>query len=253
MILFARYRASGPPVAVQAACVGQMFEGDSFTVCPVDSSHQILTLALRNADGTPLRSFAALADRLGAQSQRVDFAMNAGMFGETGEPIGLYVENGIQQHALNRRDGPGNFHMKPNGVFWVDARGPHIDTTDTFAARTDARPVFATQSGPMLVANGTVNAQFAPDGASRYVRNGVGMTASGQPVFAISSAPVSFGKFARFFRDALHCRDALYFDGAVSSLWDQPSGRMDSGVAIGPMVLVSEPTAESGKSKPRTR
>ena len=33
----------------------------------------------------------------------------------------LYVENGVQAHRLNRADGPGNFHLKPNGVFWQSA------------------------------------------------------------------------------------------------------------------------------------
>jgi uncharacterized protein YigE (DUF2233 family) len=33
-------------------------------------------------------------------------------------------------------------------------------------------------------------------------------------LFAISDAPVSFGRFARLFRDELHCRDAVFLDGA---------------------------------------
>jgi len=49
--------------------------------------------------------------------------MNAGMYGEDGRPIGLYVEQGERQRRINLRDGGGNFHLKPNGVFWVDEEG----------------------------------------------------------------------------------------------------------------------------------
>jgi uncharacterized protein YigE (DUF2233 family) len=48
--------------------------------------------------------------------------MNAGMFDENGRPIGLAIVGpGRRVHGINLRDGPGNFHMKPNGVFEVDA------------------------------------------------------------------------------------------------------------------------------------
>jgi uncharacterized protein YigE (DUF2233 family) len=43
---------------------------------------------------------------------------------------------------------------------------------------------------------------------------------------------------ARLLRDSLGCRDALYLDGAVSSLWDRPAGRRDRRAELGPMVLV---------------
>ena len=54
----------------------------------------------------------------------------------------------------------------------------------------------------------------------------------------ISEDAVSFGRFARFFRDGLGCRNALYLDGAVSSLWDPEAGRRDSSRPLGPMVAV---------------
>ena len=61
--------------------------------------------------------------------------MNAGMYSLKARPIGLYVEDGVERHALNRRAGGGNFHMLPNGVFWTDASGAHVATTDRFADR----------------------------------------------------------------------------------------------------------------------
>ena len=170
----------------------------------------------------------------------IAFAMNAGMFDDRGQAIGLLVANGRQLHPLNRRSGPGNFHLMPNGVFYGDAEGWHLATTDAYSAAQPAGPIsFATQSGPMLVVDGELNAAFSPDGDSRYVRNGVGIDPHGAAWFAISEEPVSFGRFARLFRDRLHCRQALYFDGYVSSLWDPATGRRDDAHPLGPIVVVA--------------
>ncbi len=49
---------------------------------------------------------------------------------------------------------------------------------------------------------------------------------------------MSFGKLARFFRDELGVKNALYLDGTVSALWNPPTDRLDSGTPIGPIVVV---------------
>jgi uncharacterized protein YigE (DUF2233 family) len=184
----------------------------------------------------PLRSFVALEQVLGERASKVRFAMNAGMFDEDGRPIGLAISEGKEDKGINRRSGSGNFHMQPNGVLLVRQSGrAEVLTTGEFAPDKDIR--MATQSGPMLVIDGKVNPRFDADGRSRYVRNGVGVGADGVPVFVISDAPVSFGKFARLFAGPLECRNALYFDGSVSSLWDPANGRMDGIVPIGPMIV----------------
>jgi uncharacterized protein YigE (DUF2233 family) len=90
----------------------------------------------------------------------------------------------------------------------------------------------------MLVIDGALNPALQRDGPSRHVRNGVGVCARGT-LFVISASAVSFGKFARFFRDALHCRDALYLDGYVSSLWAPHIKRLDNRFDLGPMIVVS--------------
>jgi uncharacterized protein YigE (DUF2233 family) len=41
-------------------------------------------------------------------------------------------------------------------------------------------------------------------------------------------------------RDELNCHNALFLDGAVSSLWAPASARLDSGYPLGPLVVVSE-------------
>jgi uncharacterized protein YigE (DUF2233 family) len=198
------------------ACTEQMFENDAFIVCPLDPQRQDVRLVWQDAKGVPYRGFSALARDVNTAS--VGFAMNAGMYNNTGAPIGLYVENGQDSHAINTNDGPGNFHLKPNGVFWVDGAGaPHVASTDAYIAEAP-EAVFATQSGPMLVIDGALHPAFDHDGDSRHIRNGVGVH-DGKAWFVISARPVSFGKFARFFRDELGNANALYLDGAVSSLW----------------------------------
>ncbi len=225
---------------VTAACAERRFEGTSFTVCAFDPARHDLSFHLADRSGAPLRTFAALSTRLGDEARRVVYAMNAGMYDASGNPVGLYVEDGKRVHALNRNPGPGNFHLRPNGVFWSDKAGFHIATTDDFAALGNSSPNLATQSGPMLVISGKLHPDFAPDGSSRHIRNGAGIDSKGRPWFVISDSPVSFGKFARLFRDHLGCPNALYFDGLVSSLWDAGSGRIDQGFPLGPLLVVSE-------------
>lgn len=178
--------------------------------------------------------------RLGSRSEEVSFAMNAGMYDEDGRPIGLAIVEGKQKHAINRNKGGGNFHLMPNGVFQVRKDGSaEIVTSEAWRPSPTIR--FATQSGPMLVIDGKLHPAFEPDGTSRYVRNGVGIGPNGRPLFVISEEQVSFGKFARFFRYALKARNALFFDGAVSALWDPANGRRDITKPLGPMVIVFKP------------
>lgn len=225
--------------ALARACAERTFEGSRFIVCTFDSARDELHLAVKGADGTALRGFVRLAEELGPDAARVQFAMNAGMYGVDGFPIGLYIENGSTLRRLNRvQNARGNFYMQPNGVFSLDRDGTvHVETTDAFAAR-NASPQWATQSGPMLVTGGRLNPNISDDGPSRNVRNGVGATGAHTAAFVISNDPVSFGRFARFFRDVLHCKDALYFDGAISSVWVPSLNRRDTPHTLGPMVVV---------------
>ena len=166
--------------------------------------------------------------------------MNAGMFDESGNAIGLLVEDGKQLRAINRRKGGGNFHLMPNGVFLVRRDGSAaVVTSEAYAPSKDI--LFATQSGPMLVIDGKLHPAFDRDGTSKHFRNGVGIGPDGTPVFVISADPVSFGKFARFYRDSVKAKNALFFDGAVSSLWDPAAHRMDSHAPLGPMVVAFRP------------
>ena len=222
-----------PAHAVASACEQRRFEGSAFTACRYDRRRHEIALFVGP------RSLAALDRQLGPRAAALRFAMNAGMYDEEGDPIGLYVAEGEERHAINRRRGDGNFHMLPNGALTVDRDG-RVAIVPAERYDPAERPRWATQSGPMLVIDGALHPAIRPNGDSLHVRNGVGVADPGTAWFVISDEPVSFGRMARFLRDGLGCPNALYFDGSVSSLWDRPAGRRDAYDRLGPLVAVFE-------------
>jgi uncharacterized protein YigE (DUF2233 family) len=228
---------TGLAFPAQAACDAVRTETADYTVCryaPADGAIETFSLT---PDGSPIGSFGALESMLAEEGRTLAFAMNGGMFGDDLKPIGLYVEDGKLAKKLNRRGGSGNFHLKPNGVFYVKGGKAFVLETEAYA-KARPKPDFATQSGPMLVINGKIHPKLSPRGTSRKIRNGVGVTESGEAVFAISEGYVTFHEFASLFRDRLGAKNALFLDGSVSSLYAPELGRRDGLVSIGPMVGV---------------
>ena len=244
----ARVQVSGAPAAsptpsptpsiasqVESSCRSVIFENTPLTDCiAIPERHRIAT-ALAGPDGN-YGSLAAFARSRDART--IAFAVNAGMFDEEGDPVGYFVEGGDRSQELNTADGEGNFHMKPNGVFYGTGDSWEIRTAEDFRANVTERPQFGTQSGPMLVVNGKLHPEIRDDGPSRTIRNGVGIDEQGRAHFVISAAPISFGKLARFYRDELGVKNALYLDGSVSQLWNPATERIDGGAPIGPILVV---------------
>jgi prepilin-type processing-associated H-X9-DG protein len=229
-------RLAAAPAAAESRpdlCRTVAAQGESFTVCTIDLRRQRLRLFWLQGDGRPYGSLGTLAEKQGG---RLGFAMNAGMYDKDQAPVGLYVEEGREMRHVSTADGPGNFHLKPNGVFWV--RGERAGVIDTpHYLRAKIRPDYATQSGPMLVIDGQIHPKIAADGPSQKIRNGVGVPEDGHvAIFAISERPVTFGAFARLFRDDLGCRNALFLDGSVSSLYAPGLGRSDISRPLGPLI-----------------
>jgi uncharacterized protein YigE (DUF2233 family) len=172
--------------------------------------------------------------------------MNAGMFHPDFQPVGLFVSEGRERHPIELAHGEGNFFLQPNGVFLVTADGPRVIESAAWP-RIDRRDVrLATQSGPLLVKDGALTPPVASPSTSLRTRNGV--CANGpEAIFVISDAPVSLHDFARYFRDVLHCRDALYLDGAISSLYAPSRHRDDDFVDLGPLIGVVEDLPATGR------
>ena len=108
---------------------------------------------------------------------------------------------------------------------------------------------FATQSGPLLVIDGEVNSRsYHPDnspvglyryGGSKKYRVAVGSRDRNLVVFAISESEVSFGEFARLFRDKLRCKNALFLDGgSATSFYSPVLGRNGNFLPLGPIIGV---------------
>lgn len=227
-----------PAASAHAACRSLEANGARYTVCTFDTREAQIGLYNLDPQGQPLATFAALDAVLAAQGQTLTFAMNGGMFGEDLKPIGLYVQDGRQAHRLNRRSGPGNFHLKPNGVFYGVGGKVGVTDTDSYAG-LGLTPDFATQSGPMLVVDGKIHPAFSASGTSRKIRNGVGVKDEHTAIFVISENSVNFYDFAMLFRDTLGCANALFLDGTISSLYAPELNRNDSFMPLGPMIGVT--------------
>ena len=245
-------RTVGDEVAQSAPvspCQPVLFEDSALTHCIADPARHAIRTALADREGAPYRSLAAYAQSRPSTAPPVAFAMNGGMYEAGGQPVGYYVEQGERLQRLNRAQGPGNFHLLPNGVFFGDERGGwHVLAADAFARDVASRPAFGTQSGPMLVVDGELHPSLDPDGASRKIRNAVGVDRQGRAHFVISEAPLSFGKLARYYRDVLKTPNALFLDGSVSQLWDPAHGLIDGGAPLGPLIVVE--VAQNAPAQP---
>lgn len=212
----------------------------SYTVCTADPASDDIRLFRTAPDGTVLGSFDRVNLMLGAKGDTLHLAMNGGMYHGDRSPVGLYIEDGVTQKPAVASDGPGNFGLLPNGIFCVEKHGAQVIETRAYLANPPTCR-FATQSGPMLVIDGALHPRFLPDSTSRYIRNGVGVTATGTVVMAISEQPVTFHEFGQLFRDRLQTPNALYLDGKVSRLYAPSLGRNDIGLPLGPILGVVSP------------
>jgi uncharacterized protein YigE (DUF2233 family) len=217
-------------IASNAAAVDSrlVHVGDSdYRVVTIDLATDPLELVWLDAEGRAYASIDALRGAVEARGRTLLFATNAGMYDRSNRPLGLTIAAGKTLRPLNSAQGSGrsgNFGMPPNGVFYVDAHA-HAGVARTASWRSlgiDAR--VATQSGPMLVVDGEINPAFIEASESRKWRSGVCAPSPDRAVFAVSVAPVTFHAFARVFRDALGCRDALFLDGTLSQIYTASDG-----------------------------
>lgn len=165
--------------------------------------------------------------------------MNAGMYHGDFTPVGLFVSEGHELTPLNTSSAPGNFFLKPNGVFLIGPRGAAVVETSEYP-KIPGPITLATQLGPLLLRRGQIHPAFRPNSQNRLIRNGVGVPSPGVVIFAISQDPVTFHEFATFFRDSLQCPDALFLDGTVSSLHSPSLNRSDFRMDLGPIIGVVE-------------
>ena len=239
--------AHGP----QPHCAAENYKGNDYTVCTFDPSMSDIRLFLNDENGAVFGSFDAVNEQLAKTGEKLVFAMNAGMYHKDRSPVGLYIEGGEQKQKINIKPGRGNFHMLPNGVFWLSQieddiatyKSAGVASTQTYVAQSK-NVMDATQSGPMLVINGVMHPKFKSNSTSLKIRNGVGQ--KGDTLFFVKSeVPVNFHDFASFYKDELKAQNALYLDGTISRLYAPNLGRNDFGAKLGPIVGVVVPKVTS--------
>lgn len=232
-----------PSTVFAIDCAPFEFQGVEAIVCRVDLRHARLRIFNQASDGRPFKYFSAVNRDLQRTGERLVFAMNAGMYHSDYSAVGLLVSDGKEQHSLNLDSAAGNFFLKPNGVFLVTEHGASVVESSRYAT-LHTNVELATQSGPMLVIDGAIHPAFQEDSTSRYVRNGVGVLSPYEVVFAISERPVTFHEFATLFRNGLGCKDALFLDATVSSLYSTHLDRNDVRAALGPIIGITGPIEE---------
>lgn len=213
--------------------------GKRVTVCRVNVLKEKLQLFWRDDNGHPLKSFTGINTWLASQGKKLCFAMNAGMYHGDFSPVGLFVSDSKPFTELNTANAEGNFFLKPNGVFLITDSGASVIETSEYL-RVHERVILATQSGLLLMRKDVIHPAFNQSGVSRLYRNGVGVPSPDIAIFAISEEPVNFYEFATMFRDLLHCPDAIFFDGTVSSLFSTHLNRNDKKMDLGPIIGITE-------------
>jgi uncharacterized protein YigE (DUF2233 family) len=216
------------------ACERIEHDAEYYIVCSVDLRQHRLAVFWRGPNGEAYGSLSNLNRHLQQKGEKPLFTMNAGMYHAELNPVGLYVENSREFTRASTTNGPGNFHLKPNGIFFISGGKAGVLETSQYLRR-GVKAELATQSGPMLVINNRLHPKFPSEGVSRKVRNGVGVRDGDSVFFAISESAVTFTDFARLFRDKLKTPNALFLDGSVSSI-TAPGIERTGYRSLGPLI-----------------
>jgi uncharacterized protein YigE (DUF2233 family) len=223
------------------------FQDKSYSVYIVNPHKNKINL-YNKKEGGGFYDFASINKHLNRQGKVMLFAMNAGMYMKNREPEGLFIQNGEIRKPLNLKKeipGPSNFYnLRPNGVFAIDElNNPYVVVTEDFPELAKREHIsLATQSGPMLVIKGEINAHFTEGSRNLHIRNGVGINQNGKVVFVVSNEPVNFYEFSQLFRDVLNCDDALYLDGAISQMYLPELNKkyLQNNPPLGPIITVEK-------------
>jgi len=217
------------------SCKKEEEKNADFVIYQTNPKKDTLKFFWKNDMNIPLKNLKNLKEFVDLKKQNLKFAMNGGMFIQNNIPKGLYIENYKTLIPIDTLSGEGNFYLEPNGVFCVTQSNVYeILPSQDFQFNSKIK--YATQSGPMLIVNGKVNAIFQKNSKNLNIRNGVGILKNGEVVFAMSKKEISFYDFAELFKN-MGCNNALYLDGFVSRAylpkekWIQKDG--DFGVMIG--------------------
>ncbi|MEL6567127.1 MAG: phosphodiester glycosidase family protein [Pseudomonadota bacterium] len=238
-VILAVVTALSTPVASESPCDTLTHGEVVYTACALDLEAYQISLHWQDGAGELIGQPTRLKRLLEASGQEVALITNGGMYHTDRRPVGLLVSEGEELRPLVLGDGPGNFQLLPNGVFYVQDGVAGVLDTEAYA-EAEIAPDIATQSGPMLVIDGEFHPAFREASDSVYRRSGVGVLEDGQTVWiVISEGPVNLYQFASVFRDVLELDNALYLDGKVSRLDVPADQRREFGLAMGPILAAT--------------
>lgn len=189
-----------------------------FLVCNINPKDYKLKVVSDVESG--VNRIETLGDSLHDEGRQLLFATNGGIFSKSYKPGGLFINNGKEINPINTRKGAGNFHLMPNGIFYIDKNGNgQVRETHGFIEQNEKDIAIAVQSGPMLVIDNALHPAFNEGSNNTYIRNGIGVDDEGNLVFAISKSRTNLHTFASLFKNELQCKNALYLDGAISEMY----------------------------------
>jgi uncharacterized protein YigE (DUF2233 family) len=207
-----------------------------FITYTVNPEKETVALFWKNNQNETFGSIQKLKSWLSNNQKELVFAMNGGMYKKDQSPQGLFIQNYIGKAPIDTADGNGNFYLKPNGIFYMtSSKKAFVVSTEDFNPNKSIE--FATQSGPMLVVDGSIHKAFNKNSTNLNIRNGVGILPNNEILFAMSTKEVSFYEFADFFMRK-GCKNALYLDGLVSRMyhpkanWLQTDGNFGAIIGI---------------------
>jgi uncharacterized protein YigE (DUF2233 family) len=191
----------------------------------LETKAQSDTIAYRSFEVDTKSEKAVIYDRQSSIDMNAKPIMitNGGMFDPDYSPHGLLICNHKVYKKLDTRTAKNaNFYLQPNGVFFIEGGKYAVLSTKVFQEKypdlKDKHPDFATQSGPMLVIDDSINSAFTKGSPNINIRSGVGILPNGNPIFIICR-DINFHDFAALFKDKFGCRSALFLDGAISEMF----------------------------------
>lgn len=203
--------------------INLQFQGAQYDVITIkiDSS---VSSRFQLVDNFLLLSERKLVDSL---SKKGIFLMSsAGVVDSACNFLGLSISSGNKSQAINLADGAGNFFLKPNGFIGINGNGIVVKKTEYYLP--SANYVTAVQSGPMLIADDTINSKFDKNSKNRNFRVGVGIytvKADSYIVFATALVPVTFYQFASLFAEKFKCNNALNLESGTNCSLRLPSSK----------------------------
>lgn len=221
-------------LSILSSFINVKHDNEDILYYTIDPGKTTVKMFWKDDEGKPLKNLQALKDYCAVKNEKLLFAMNGGMYKTDNSPLGLYIQEGKTLAPVNNRNGGGNFYLQPNGIFYITKnKTAGISTTNSFI--DSGNIVYATQSGPMLLVNGSINTVFTKGSANTNIRNGVGILPGNKVIFAMSKKEISFYDFASFFKKA-GCSNALYLDGFVSRTYLPGKNWVQTGGNFGVMI-----------------